>query len=76
MVAKGKFGGMLFSTSKIWDNVGPQVVIEEAGGLYTDFWGQKLDYTNPVGSAQENFTCCTAPHLLHAKLQAIIRGAR
>lgn len=72
MVARGKYGAWLCRTSKIWDNVAQQIVIEEAGGLYTDFFGKPMDYSNPLAKAKDNFTICAAPKALHQKLQAII----
>ena len=76
MVAKGKYGGFLCQTSKIWDNVAPQIIIEEAGGVYTDFLGIPLDYSSPISRVDENYTVCTAPATLHKELQQIIHQAK
>lgn len=72
-LAKGQFGGMLNRSSKIWDNVGMQIIVEEAGGVYTDFFGNPIDYTNPLLKAKANFTYCAAAPILHKKLQEIIQ---
>jgi myo-inositol-1(or 4)-monophosphatase len=72
LVAKGAYGGYINKTSKIWDNVGPHIVLEEAGGIYTDFYGQPVDYSNPLSKASSNFSMCTAPPALHKQLQAIL----
>lgn len=74
LVAKGAYGGYLNKTSKIWDNVGPHIIIEEAGGVYSDFYGHPIDYSNPLSKVDENFTMCTASPTLHAQLQAIINA--
>jgi len=74
MVAKGKFGAHLNRTSKIWDNVAQQILIEEAGGIYTDFFGKPMDYTNPLTKAGSNFTLCAASAILHKQLQIIIHN--
>jgi myo-inositol-1(or 4)-monophosphatase len=74
MVAAGKYGAYLNRTSKIWDNIAPQIIIEEAGGIFTDFFGQKIDYSDPLEKADQNFTMCTAAPALHQELQKIIRG--
>lgn len=71
-VAAGKYGAFLNQTSKIWDNVAPQILIEEAGGIYTDFWGKPMDYSAPTTRADQNFTCCMAAPKLHQQLQSII----
>lgn len=74
MVAKGNYGGFLNRTSKIWDNVAQQIVIEEAGGIYTDFYGNKIDYSNPITKSKDNFTWCGANPTLHRQLQDIINA--
>jgi myo-inositol-1(or 4)-monophosphatase len=71
-VASGRYGARLNQYGKIWDVVAPQIIIEEAGGLYTDFFGKPIDYTNPLSKIEQNFTCCAAPTVLHKKLQEII----
>jgi len=72
LVADGRYGAYLNQTSKIWDNVGAQILIEEAGGIYTDFYGNPMDYQNPISKARANFTYCAASSELHAQLQSII----
>jgi myo-inositol-1(or 4)-monophosphatase len=72
LVADGRYGGYLNRTSKIWDNVAPQIIIEEAGGVFTDFFGKAVDYTNPLSKVDENFTMCAAPLALHERLQEIV----
>ncbi len=76
MVAQGKYAGFLNRTTKIWDNVAPQIILEEAGALYTDFEGQAIDYSQPLTKAEQNFTVCTAAPVLHQQLQQLIRNAR
>jgi myo-inositol-1(or 4)-monophosphatase len=74
LVADGRYGAFLNRTSKIWDNVAPQIIIEEAGGIFTDFFGKPIDYTNPLSKVNENFTMCAAPRELHRQLQQIIHS--
>lgn len=73
MVAEGKYGGFLSKASKIWDNVAQQLIIEEAGGVYTDFFGKPIDYSNPLTKTKMNFTFCAASPVLHKQLQEVIR---
>lgn len=73
MVAKGKYGAFLNQTSKIWDNVAQQIIIEESGGIYTDFFGNKIDYSNALEKADDNFTFLAASPVLHSKLLEIIK---
>lgn len=72
MVIQGKYGALLNLTSKIWDNVAQQILIEEAGGVYTNFHGQLIDYSNPLTKSHNNFTYCAGAPELHKKLQEII----
>lgn len=71
-VADGKYGAFLNQTTKIWDNVAIQPIIEEAGGIVTDFWGQPIDYSQPLTKVADNFTICAGALALHAQLQKII----
>lgn len=73
LVACGQYEAYLNQSSKIWDNVAAQLIIEEAGGVYTDFFGQKIDYSNPLQRAHQNFTYCAASTVIHQQLQDIIK---
>lgn len=72
MVATGSYGALANKTSKIWDNVAPHIIIEEAGGLYTDYSGKPVNYHGPLERSQQNFTVCTANTHLHAAMQTIL----
>lgn len=72
MVASGKYGAILNKTSKIWDNVAQQIIIEEAGGIYTDFSGKSIDYSHPLDKVRDNFTYVAGSRLLHKRLMSII----
>ena len=74
MVAKGSYGGWLSFSGKVWDNVGPQIVLEEAGAIYTDFLGKPIDYSDPLTKTKLNYTNCVASPILHKKLQKIIHS--
>ncbi|MEK7617475.1 MAG: inositol monophosphatase [Patescibacteria group bacterium] len=73
MVAEGKYGACLNRTAKIWDIVAAQLIVEEAGGVCTDFFGRDLDYVDPVSRVANNFTYCLASPILHEQIQKIIR---
>ena len=72
MLAKGKYAACLNQTTKIWDNVAQQIIIEEAGGMYTDFYGKPMDYSDPLAKSKNNYTFCAAPVEIHKQLQSII----
>jgi myo-inositol-1(or 4)-monophosphatase len=72
--ADGKYGAYLNQTTKIWDNVALQPIIEEAGGIVTDFWGQPMDYSQPLTKVEQNFTICAGAPQIHEKLQRVIHS--
>ncbi|MGB4966702.1 MAG: inositol monophosphatase [Candidatus Saccharimonadales bacterium] len=72
MVAAGKYGAIMNQTSKIWDNVAPQIIIEEAGGIYAAFDGTPIDYSDCLLRVDQNFTVCAGAPALYEQLQAII----
>jgi len=74
LLIDGGYGAFLNQTSKIWDNVAAQVLVEEAGGVYTDFFGKPIDYSSPLSRADDNYTYCAAPPQLHKQLQTIIHS--
>lgn len=74
LLATGVYGARVNTTSKIWDNVAPQIIIEEAGGLWTAVDGTPIDYSFPLSRADQNFTNCSASPVLHAQLQKVIAG--
>lgn len=73
-VADGRYGLVMNQTSKVWDNVAAHVVIEEAGGIYTDFYGQPMDYHDVLKRPEDNFTVCAGASALHTTMQSIIHG--
>ena len=74
LVARGSYGGLLNQTTKIWDNIAPHIIIEEAGGVYTDFSGKQMDYSDALRRSEENFTSCAAPQQLHESIQKIVNA--
>lgn len=71
-VAEGRYGGRINLSSKIWDNVGPQIICEEAGAKFTDLQGLPIDYSNPLKRIDQNFTICVAAPTLHVQLIDVI----
>lgn len=73
-VAEGRFGGRINLSSKIWDNVAPQIIAEEAGALWTDTNGKAIDYSNPTKRIDHNYTFCVAAPKLHEQLIKTMNG--
>lgn len=72
MLVKGGYGAVYNNQSQIWDNVAQQIVVEEAGGIYTDFYGKPMDYSRPLTKTKLNYTYCAGAPSVHKKLQEII----
>ena len=76
LLQRGEPVAVLNRTSRIWDNVAQHVLIQEAGGIYTDFFGKSVDYSTPLTKVGLNFSFCAAAPGLHNELQKIIDGVR
>ena len=72
MVAQGSYGAHLSLMSRIWDNVAQHIIIEEAGGVYTDFYGQPMDYTRPLTRYDQNYSFCAAARSVYPGLRETI----
>ncbi len=72
MVLKNKYGAYLANWGKIWDVAGVQVVVQEAGGIFTNFIGKTIDYSNPLTRVNENFGLCISSPKLHKQIQEIV----
>jgi myo-inositol-1(or 4)-monophosphatase len=75
MVMQGSYGAYMSRTSKIWDNVGQHIIIEEAGGVYTNYFGEKCDYSEPLKKAGMTFNCCFGASQIHEQIQELIKWA-
>jgi myo-inositol-1(or 4)-monophosphatase len=74
MVARGSYGGYLNRSSKVWDNVAMDILVTEAGGVYTDFFGKPIQYADAMRRVDENYTACAGSQILHSKLQSVIHA--
>jgi myo-inositol-1(or 4)-monophosphatase len=72
-VASGSYGGRINMTSKIWDNVAPQIICEEAGAKWTSVDGSPIDYSNPASKIKQNYAFCVASPALHEQLTRITK---
>lgn len=72
MFLQGGYGAVLNQHSKIWDNVAQQFIVEEAGGVYTELWGQPIDYSDPFDT-EKNYTFCVASPEIHKEVQELLK---
>jgi myo-inositol-1(or 4)-monophosphatase len=70
--ADGRIGGCINQTTKIWDIAGPELIIEEAGGVVSDIFGKKIDYTVDGKNYSHNFTIVGANKILHNRIINLI----
>ncbi len=56
-----------------WDTAGVQVILEEAGGIITDFDNNRLNYKSDSASLERSFVACSNKELHEAVIKELIR---
>lgn len=72
-VADGRLGGMLNQSTSLWDIAAPMLIVQEAGGLYTDVWGQPLVLDLMSSASDKEYAVLAGPPCLHRQVAAIAR---
>lgn len=72
--ADGRLGGMLNQSTRLWDIAAPMLIVQEAGGLYTDLAGQPLDLDISHTAADREYAVLAGAPELHRSVAAIVRG--
>ncbi|SFA92176.1 myo-inositol-1(or 4)-monophosphatase [Amycolatopsis marina] len=72
MVATGVYGAFLHRNCRIWDCVAPQILVEEAGGRFTDIHGTPLDYDAPATKRAHVYTVLAAAPRLHRPILEVL----
>lgn len=73
MVATGAYGAFAHRRNRIWDCVAPQVIVEEAGGIFSSVDGRVPDYTHPFAKSADVFSILAAGPGFHETLVHAIR---
>ena len=73
--ADGKLGACINQTTKIWDIAGPGLIIEEAGGIVTDIFGNPFDFEISKNDYNRNFTIVGSNKIFHSELIKIMNYA-
>ena len=73
MVIKGAYGAYINQTGKIWDNVAQHILVKEAGGIQTTFFGLKMNYEDHLENPGKNYTFCIASPEIHRKLMKLLK---
>ena len=71
MVASGKYDAYMNQTTKVWDNVPLQILVEEAGGVFTDVSGAPVEYSHCLTDPEVNYRVACASPQLHEQLVAL-----
>jgi myo-inositol-1(or 4)-monophosphatase len=58
-VAEGKFGGCINLFTKVWDIAAPLLIINEAGGIMTDIYGNDIHFSINNNLMIKNFPVVT-----------------
>lgn len=73
MVARGAYGACLHRSTRIWDNVGPHVIVTEAGHVYTDLYGDQICYDPPDLRWADTFTMRAASVATSEAIDSIVQ---
>lgn len=73
-VASGKFGASLNQQTMIWDDAAPSLIVEEAGGVYTDIDGKPINFETSKETYLQNYTSFAATPTLHKQIMQLIHG--
>ena len=76
-IAAGRLGAVLHTSINTWDLAAGSVLVEEAGGLMTDFTGQPIfpNYLDQwLRGERDKFRCIVSPPQLHGPLMDFVRG--
>ena len=71
--AEGRFGGMINQSTRLWDIAAPMLIVQEAGGLYTDVVGQRLALDISSAAHQKEYAVLAGAPTLHQEIVAMVR---
>jgi len=71
--ADGRLGGMLNQSTRLWDIAAPMLIVQEAGGRYTDLVGRPLDLDISHTAADQEYAVLAGAPALHESVAAIVR---
>lgn len=71
--ADGRLGGMLNQSTRLWDIAAPMLIVQEAGGRYTDLVGQPLDLEVSAAAGEREYAVLAGAPLLHEEVAAMVR---
>lgn len=73
--ADGRLGGMLNRSTRLWDIAAPMLVVQEAGGLYTDMLGRPLSLDVSASACDREYAVLAGAPALHRKVCALVEAS-
>ena len=73
--AEGRLGGMLNQSTRIWDIAAPMLIVQEAGGNYTDLDGRPLRLDTSLAACDKEYAVLAGSPALHGEVVEIVRSS-
>jgi myo-inositol-1(or 4)-monophosphatase len=73
-IADGRIGGCINQSTRIWDIAGPALIVEEAGGVFTDIQGEPVQYAMNASDYGKNYPVVGTTKKLHASIIQLIKN--
>jgi myo-inositol-1(or 4)-monophosphatase len=73
-VADGRLGGMVNRSTRVWDIAAPSLIVQEAGGRYTDVAGAALRFNLSAAAGERVYQVLAAAPPLHRQMLEVLRG--
>lgn len=71
--ADGRLGGMLNQSTRLWDIAAPMLIVQEAGGLYTDSLGHPLELDVSCTAPNREYAVLAGAPALHRMVAQLVR---
>jgi myo-inositol-1(or 4)-monophosphatase len=73
-VADGRLGGMVNRSTRVWDIAAPSLIVQEAGGRYTDTAGAELRFDLSAAAGERVYQVLAGAPALHRQMFEVLRG--
>ena len=73
-VADGRLGGMVNHSTRVWDIAAPSLIVQEAGGRYTDATGAALRFDLSAAAGERVYQVLAGAPVLHRQMLEVLRS--
>ncbi|MES2075400.1 MAG: inositol monophosphatase [Pseudomonadota bacterium] len=73
LTADGRIGGVLNHSERLWDIAAPMLIVQEAGGRFTDPQGRPLALDLSARAAERDYAVLAGAPALHAAVVELLR---